>query len=122
MATTAARKWEDKYRAALRRGAQRTALAARSQEHTIGAAATGWVLGFGERKGWDFPTLGNVDHKLVYAGAALAAAYSIRNARIKRIASSIADGLVSVYLYDAGKSGDFGLDEGGGAAVEDAEI
>lgn len=84
---------------------------ARAREHTITAGLSAFALGFGEKKGWDFPTIPNVDAKLTYAAAALLAANYVKNARLKRIAGSVGDGLISVWAYSAGKTGEFGVGE-----------
>ena len=112
MASTSLSRLKERYGKSMARRAASVREAARAREHTLGAGATGWVLGYGERKGWDFPTVGGMDPKLLYAGVALVGANMVRNSRVRRFAGSVADGLVAVYLYDAGKTGDFGLTEG----------
>lgn len=76
---------------------------AKKQKHTLIAAGSGYLIGMAEKKGMDLPTIDGFDHKLVYGGAALAAAYFIKDRGTQQIAQSVADGLLTVCAYEQGK-------------------
>ena len=78
-------------------------------EHSIVSTAAAFGMGFGERKGWDFPTIPKVDPKLTYGAAALVVSLYVKGERPKRFARSAADGLLGAWAYEAGKSGEFGV-------------
>lgn len=93
---------KEKRSAQLKRIRDKTKEAAEKNEHTIMAVGTAMGIGYFEGKGTDFPTLGNIDHKLLYGGGALLTAYMSKDARLKRIAQSVGDGLVSASAYAKG--------------------
>ena len=80
-----------------------------ANEHSALGFGTAWIVGYGERKEWEFPTIPKLDHKLTYAAAALVASTYVKGSRFKRFSRSVADGLLGAYGYSAGKTGDFGV-------------
>lgn len=89
--------------------------------HSAISGGTAYVMGLGERRGWDFPTVPKVDPKLVYGVGALAISTMVRGEQAKRVTRSMGDGLIGAWAYSAGKSGDFGVGDEG-MEEDDAEI
>ena len=101
-----------KYKARARRTALAFKRKAEANEHTATAAVTAFAMGAAEKRyGKLWTPHDKIDHKLLYAGVVLAGSRYVKNERMKRIAGSVADGLVAIYAYSAAKTGDFGVGE-----------
>lgn len=89
---------------------------AEKQQHTIVAVGTAFGIGWAESQKFRLPTFAGVHPSALYGGLALLGAYFIRDKQFKRIAESVADGLLSVAAHLAGSKG-FGAVFGGAPAV-----
>lgn len=107
--------------ASLRRVREKAQQAAQANEHTIIAAASAFGVGKLEAKGTKIPTIKDVDPKLIYGAGGLVIAYMAKDARTKRIAQSVADGLIGAWAYTQGKAPS-GSVSGYGEEIEEGEL
>lgn len=79
--------------------------AAEAQQHTLVALGASYGLGYAKQKGFQLPTFGGLSQPLLYGATALLSSFVIRDRAFKRVAESMADGLLSVAAFEAGRTG-----------------
>jgi hypothetical protein len=77
--------------------------AAQSQQHTLVALGAAYAIGAAEKRAIALPTVNNLDPKLLYGVAALAAGYMLSDKKQRTMANSIGDGLLAIVAYNSGK-------------------
>lgn len=90
--------------AALKKARTLAAAAAQRQQHTLIALASAYGLGWAEKKAFQMPSLPNVAPEVTYGSIALVGAYMLKNKQANQISQSLADGMLSVALYKAGRT------------------
>lgn len=106
MASTAlarVREMQEKHSATLARARAKAAAAVKAQQHTVIAAGAAYAIGAAEKRGTELPTIEGVDPKLVYGAGALLAGFLIKDQKMRAIAQSVGDGLVSIVAYNQGR-------------------
>ena len=94
---------KEKRLASLRKARTVAISAAQRQQHTLVAVGSAYGLGWAEKSKFKLPTIPNVAPEVVYGSGSLVAAYFLKNKQGQRIAQSMADGMLSVALYKAGR-------------------
>lgn len=106
MASTAlsrVKEMQEKHGAMMQRARAKATAAVKAQQHTMIAATAAYAIGAAEKRGTELPTIEGVDPKLVYGGAALAAGFLIKDQKMRAIAQSVGDGLISIVAYNQGR-------------------
>jgi hypothetical protein len=106
MASTAIARMKDlqeRHGATMARARAKAQAAVKAQQHTVIAAGAAYALGAAEKRGTELPTIEGVDPKLVYGATALLAGFMIKDQKMRAIAQSVGDGLISIVAYNQGR-------------------
>jgi hypothetical protein len=94
---------EQAKKTALARARNTAKAIATQQQHTLIAVGSAYAIGAMEHRNIDLPTIKKVDAKLLYGVAALAAGFMLRDKKLRAVAQSMGDGLLSIVAYNQAK-------------------